>query len=102
MAVAFAVLQQGIDINDEESIIKLAKESKIGLLGEPDSLHIFLNGIDISGEIRTNKVGQTASIVSSISEVRKTLGQIAARTWQSRIRLRFRRTRYRNRRFSKC
>lgn len=72
-AVAFAVLEQGLDINDQEKVIKLARESNIELSGEPESLHIFLNGRDISGEIRTNQVGQTASIVSTISEVRKTL-----------------------------
>lgn len=72
-AVAFAVLEHGLDINDHEKVIKLARESNIELSGEPESLHIFLNGRDISGEIRTNQVGQTASIVSTISEVRKTL-----------------------------
>lgn len=72
-AVAFAVLEKGLDINDHDAIIKLASKSEIELSGEPDSLHIFLNGRDISGEIRTNEVGQTASIISAISEVRKTL-----------------------------
>lgn len=72
-AIGFAVLEKGIDLNDKESIINLAAESNIELSGEPDSLHIFLNGRDVSGEIRTNEVGQMASIVSTISEVRKTL-----------------------------
>lgn len=72
-AVAFAVLEKGLDINDKESVIKIASKAKIELSGEPDSLHIFLNGRDISGEIRTNEVGQTASIVSAISEVRRIL-----------------------------
>lgn len=72
-AVAFAVLEKGFDISDKEAVIKLASEAEIELSGEPDSLHVFLNGRDISGEIRTNEVGQTASIVSTISEVRKIL-----------------------------
>lgn len=72
-AVAFAVLGKNIDIKDQEAVIKLAAESEIELSGEPDSLHIFLNGRDVSGEIRTNEVGQTASIVSAISEVRRLL-----------------------------
>ncbi|HRH46168.1 MAG TPA: (d)CMP kinase [Pyrinomonadaceae bacterium] len=72
-AVAFAVLEKGLDIKDQEAVIKLASESEIELSGEPDSLHIFLNGRDVSGQIRTNEVGQTASIVSSISEVRRLL-----------------------------
>ncbi len=72
-AVAFAILEKGLDIKDHEAIIKTASESEIELSGEPESLHIFLNGRDISGEIRTNEVGQTASIVSTISEVRRIL-----------------------------
>ena len=72
-AVAFAVLEKNIDIKDQEAVIKLASESEIELSGEPNSLHIFLNGRDVSGEIRTNQVGQTASIVSAISEVRRLL-----------------------------
>lgn len=72
-AVAFAILEKGLDTQNHEAIIKTASESEIELSGEPDSLHIFLNGRDISGEIRTNEVGQTASIVSTISEVRRIL-----------------------------
>ncbi len=74
-AVAFAVLAKNIEVNDQEAVIKIASESEIELSGEPDSLHIFLNGRDISGEIRTNEIGQTASIVSAISEVRRLLVQ---------------------------
>lgn len=71
-AVAFAVLQAGV-ANDNEKIIEIASTSKIELIGEPDNLQVLLNGQDISHEIRTNEVGQTASIVSAISEVRKIL-----------------------------
>ena len=72
-AVALAVLQAGESIEDEEKAVEIAKHSKIELVGEPDSLQIKLNGQDVSDEIRTNEVGQMASIVSSFSEVRKIL-----------------------------
>jgi CMP/dCMP kinase len=74
-AVAFAVLQTNAQ-NDNAKIIEIASASKIELIGEPDNLQILLNGQDISHEIRTNEVGQTASIVSAISEVRKILVQL--------------------------
>jgi CMP/dCMP kinase len=73
-AVAFAVLQAGAD--DKEKIVEIASAAKIELIGEPDKLQVLLNGKDISHEIRTNEVGQTASIVSTISEVRKILVQL--------------------------
>jgi len=72
-AVALAVLQAGEAIEDEENAAEIAKHSKIELVGEPDSLQIKLDGQDISDEIRTTEVSQTASIVSSFSEVRKIL-----------------------------
>jgi len=72
-AVALAVLESGTDISDSSKVIEIAEDANIELSGEPDSLHIFLNGTDVSGKIRTNEVGQAASIVSTISEVRRTL-----------------------------
>ena len=71
-AVAFAVLEQNIS-DDKEMIIEIAKNAVIELIGEPDNLQILLNGNDISSQIRINEVGQMASIVSTISEVRKLL-----------------------------
>jgi CMP/dCMP kinase len=74
-AVAFAVLQANAQA-DTEKIIEIASDAKIELIGEPDNLQVLLNGQEISHEIRTNEVGQTASIVSTISEVRKILVQL--------------------------
>ena len=71
-AVAFAVLEENAS-DDKAKIIEIAENSIIELVGEPDSLQVLLNGKDISASIRTNQVGQTASIVSTISEVRKIL-----------------------------
>jgi CMP/dCMP kinase len=70
-AVAFAVLQN--DAVDNDEIIQIAQDAKIELVGEPESLQVLLNGENISDKIRTNEVGQMASIVSTISEVRKNL-----------------------------
>jgi len=72
-AVGLAVLQSGIDFEEKEKIAETAKNSEIKLVGEPENLQIFVNGKDVSAEIRTSEVGQAASIVSTISEVRKIL-----------------------------
>ena len=84
-AVGLAVFESGKDFYDPETVIEIARHSKIELVGEPDDLQILLNGRDVSVEIRANEVGQMASIVSTVSEVRKilvehqrTLGQTAA------------------------
>jgi cytidylate kinase len=70
-AVALGVLRSGKGFEDEEEIIKIAESADIELVGEPDALKILLNGKDISAEIRTLEAAQAASIVSTISEVRR-------------------------------
>lgn len=72
-AVGLAVFESGKDFYNPETVIEIAQHSKIELVGEPDSLQIKLDGRDVSEEIRTNEVGQMASIVSTVSEVRKIL-----------------------------
>jgi cytidylate kinase len=72
-AVGLAVLEKGINLNDKEKVSEIAANLKIELVGEPDDLQIFLDKRDVSTEIRTNQVGQAASIVSTISNVRKIL-----------------------------
>lgn len=72
-AVGLAVLNADINFEDTEKVAEIARNSKIKLVGEPENLQIFLNDKDITTEIRTNEVGQAASIVSTISEVRRIL-----------------------------
>ncbi len=72
-AVGLAVLEKEINFEDKKEVSEVAAKAKIELVGEPDNLQIFLDKRDISTEIRTNEVGQAASIVSTISEVRKIL-----------------------------
>ena len=72
-AVGLAVLQSGVRFEETEKIARIAENSDIKLIGEPENLQIFLNGSDVSTDIRTNEVGQAASIVSTISEVRRIL-----------------------------
>ncbi|HEX8198060.1 MAG TPA: (d)CMP kinase [Pyrinomonadaceae bacterium] len=72
-AVALAVLEAGARAEDEEKAVKIAENSKIELSGEPEHLHVWLNGRDVSGLIRTPEVSQAASIVSAIPAVRRIL-----------------------------
>lgn len=70
-AVAVAAMRAGAAWEDTEKIVEIAAAAKIELRGKPDSLKIFLDGDDVSSEIRTLEVAQAASIVSTISEVRR-------------------------------
>lgn len=72
-AVGLAVFNVGVSLGAEDEIIKIARNSEINLIGEPDALSVKLNGEDVTADIRTNGIGQMASRVSTISEVRKIL-----------------------------
>ncbi len=72
-AVALAVLESGTSFESKEKVAEIAEYSKIELVGEPEHLKIILDGKDVSIAIRSYEVGQAASIVSTISEVRRIL-----------------------------
>jgi cytidylate kinase len=72
-AVGLAVVERGVSFEDKAKVAEIAERAKIELVGEPEYLQVFLNGRDVSVAIRTNEVGQAASIVSTISEVRRIL-----------------------------
>lgn len=70
-AVALAVKRAGVSFDDIEKVADIAEHAQIDLVGEPDALKIILDGDDVSVDIRTLEAAQAASIVSTISEVRR-------------------------------
>ena len=72
-AVALAVIKSGVTLNDERAVAAVAEGADIKLEGDPDSLRVSLNGRDVSEEIRSEEVSHAASVISTISEVRRTL-----------------------------
>ena len=72
-AVALAVIEAEIDPNDKEAVATLANELDIDLAGDPDSLEVWLNGRDVTDQIRTESVTEMSSIVSSIPAVRRAM-----------------------------
>lgn len=68
-AIAYASLQNNIDIAEEDKIVELAKNSKIDFIDGKT----YLNGKDISKEIRTMEVTKIVSPISSIVKLREIL-----------------------------
>jgi len=68
-AIAYKMLKEGIDISEENKIVELARNSKIEFVDGKT----YLDGEDISKEIRTMEVTKIVSPVSSIVELRKIL-----------------------------
>jgi CMP/dCMP kinase len=72
-AVALAVIDAEIDPGDKDAVAALADEIEIDLRGDPDSLSVLLNGRDVTDQIRTEKVTEMSSIVSTIPGVRRAM-----------------------------
>ena len=68
-AIAYKTLQNKIDISEEEKIVELAKNSKIEFIDGKT----YLDGIDVSKEIRTMEVTKIVSPISSIVKLREIL-----------------------------
>ena len=68
-AIAYGMLKNNIKIGEEDKIIELAKNSKIEFIDGKT----YLDGQDISSEIRSMEVTKIVSPVSSIIELRKIL-----------------------------
>ena len=72
-AVALAALRQSVNLNDKPEVTRVARSARIELVGEPESLRVFLDGDDVSADIRTLEIAQAASVVSTNSGVRRTM-----------------------------
>jgi len=72
-AVALAVIESSANERDDVAISSLAQRIKIDLAGDPESLHVFLNGRDVTQRIRADDVTRISSVVSAIPMVRRTM-----------------------------
>jgi cytidylate kinase len=72
-AATLAVLEKQIDVNDEEAVINYVQSLKIELKA---GNHTFLNGKDVSNEIRAPRINEVISIISSYPQVRKKMVQL--------------------------
>ncbi|KHO62463.1 cytidylate kinase [Thermoanaerobacter sp. YS13] len=70
-AITYKAIQQGINLTEENKIADIVQSADIILEGEK----IFLDGKDISEEIRKPEVSEKVSLVSKIPKVREILVQ---------------------------
>jgi len=72
-AAALAVTEAGVSTTDATEVGAIVARASIDLVGEPDSLRVLLGGRDVSDAIRTEQISHTASVISTIPEVRREL-----------------------------
>jgi cytidylate kinase len=70
-AMTFKVLEQQLPLDDVEAIARLAERTEIQLRHQNNQLRVFLDGRDVTSEIRSPRVTRAVSAVSSIKQVRE-------------------------------
>ena len=71
--VALAAVDAGIKLDDDDALDRMCRSMTIDLVRETDGLHLFVDGTDVSGKIRTPKISMAASTVSARPVVRSYL-----------------------------
>jgi len=71
---ALAARSQGVNIEDEAEVAQIARQLDVRF-GKGNDERIWLNGIEVSDQIRTEAAGAAASVVAALPEVRQALLQ---------------------------
>lgn len=71
--LALAALHHQVDIQSEEALVPLAAHLDVQFISRNGQLEVILEGEDVSNEIRTETVGNTASQAAAFPRVREAL-----------------------------
>lgn len=72
-AIALYLLDNNVDIYDETALKNALEQIHINIVYEAGVQHVFLDLVDVSEEIRSEKVGNMASTSSALPPVREKL-----------------------------
>ncbi len=75
-AVAWQALQDGVALDDEEGLARIARTYDIGFgheEGDPTPKRVSIGGVDVTDAIRTERIDKAVSPVSAVPGVREAL-----------------------------
>ena len=78
-AMTVKALRSGISPGDERKLARLALETDISVETHPDGTRVFLDGEDVTDELRGSEVTRAASPVSAVGEVRARMVELQRR-----------------------
>jgi len=71
--ITLKILRTGTDIKDEKKLNSLIEDTQIDVKGEQESSRIFLDGTEVTAEIRSAEVNGYVSQVSAVPMVREAM-----------------------------
>ena len=72
-ALAWKALQEGLDLDDEQSVRRLAEATSITLESSGDRQLILVDGQEVSRQTREREVEQASSRISTLASVRRVM-----------------------------
>lgn len=72
-AMALFMLREGVDLKDAQAVAEKCKEADISISYEGGEQVVYLNGENVNSYLRTQEVGNVASITSAQTSVRRKL-----------------------------
>jgi cytidylate kinase len=75
-AIGLKALRAGVDVCDESAMGKLARETEVDVETLSSGTRIFLDGVDVTNELRTPEVSAAASAVAALGPVRERMVEI--------------------------
>jgi cytidylate kinase len=72
-ALTWWLVSRGLDTTDPGTVARHAKEPVIEVGTDPDAPAVTVDGVDVSGPIRTREVSNAVSAVASVPQVREHL-----------------------------
>jgi len=72
-AIGWKARRDGIDLSDEHGLTGLCSRTEVTIKRDNSDPRIYVDGVDVTGEIRTPEMGMMASAVSRSSAVRARL-----------------------------
>jgi cytidylate kinase len=75
-AIALKVQQGGVPPDDREAVERVARETHVALSGSPEVPRVWLDGAEVSDEIRTPAVSELSSRLAAQPGVRRRLIEI--------------------------
>jgi cytidylate kinase len=72
-AMTLKILSEDVDLDDAESISRVADDTKIELARDGDESRILLDGRDVTSAIRSQTVTKAVSAVSMVKKVREVM-----------------------------
>ena len=70
-AITYKALAENIDLQDEDKLTNLLKETKIALKPSPEGQEVFLDNVAVTEEIRSKEVTSSVSAVAAHATLRE-------------------------------